>query len=136
MLRPGWLISRNKLPAVCAACTQRPDRRIEVRFADFQTITRSLTLPEPTNITQELLQAGIELLTTRCQLVTCRCDCWGSASDSSMTRVPFSSTFSIRATGSVFGNRFVADQITPKFGKRAIRRGAGLPYERRVDQRS
>jgi len=38
---------------------------LKVRFADFQTITRSLTLPEPTNITQELLQAGIELLATK-----------------------------------------------------------------------
>src|SRR5258707_5280490 len=35
---------------------------LKVRFADFQTITRSLTLPEPTNITQELLQSGTELL--------------------------------------------------------------------------
>ena len=38
---------------------------LKVRFADFQTITRSLTLPEPTNITQELLQAGAELLATK-----------------------------------------------------------------------
>src|SRR4051794_29583556 len=38
---------------------------LKVRFADFQTITRSLTLPEPTNITQELLQAGTELLATK-----------------------------------------------------------------------
>ena len=38
---------------------------LKVRFADFKTISRSLTLAEPTNITQELLDAGIELLTKR-----------------------------------------------------------------------
>ena len=38
---------------------------LKVRFADFKTISRSLTLVEPTNITQELLDAGIELLTKR-----------------------------------------------------------------------
>ena len=36
-----------------------------MRFADFRTISRSLTLPEPTNVTQELLEAGLELLTRR-----------------------------------------------------------------------
>lgn len=38
---------------------------LKVRFADFKTISRSMTLPEPTNLTQELLNAGIELLTKR-----------------------------------------------------------------------
>ena len=39
---------------------------LKVRFADFKRpISRSLTLAEPTNITQELLEAGVELLTTR-----------------------------------------------------------------------
>ena len=38
---------------------------LKVRFADFQTISRSLTLVEPTNITQELLEAGVKLLTKR-----------------------------------------------------------------------
>ncbi len=36
---------------------------LKVRFADFQTITRSMTLAESTNITRELLDAGLELLT-------------------------------------------------------------------------
>ena len=38
---------------------------IKVRFADFKTITRSQTLARATNITQELLEAGLELLTER-----------------------------------------------------------------------
>src|SRR5208283_2176881 len=39
--------------------------QLKVRFADFSTITRSHTLPEPTNITQELWQAADELLRLR-----------------------------------------------------------------------
>ncbi|HEX3869794.1 MAG TPA: DNA polymerase IV, partial [Pirellulales bacterium] len=38
---------------------------LKVRFADFRTISRTVTLSEPTNITQELWQAGVELLVTR-----------------------------------------------------------------------
>ena len=38
---------------------------LKVRFADFKTISRSLTLAEPTSITQVLLDAGVKLLTTR-----------------------------------------------------------------------
>ena len=38
---------------------------IKVRFADFKTISRALTLHEPTNVTQELLAAGLQLLDHR-----------------------------------------------------------------------
>jgi DNA polymerase-4 len=36
---------------------------LKIRFADFKTITRSRTLAEPTNITEEIWQAAAELLT-------------------------------------------------------------------------
>ena len=39
--------------------------QIKVRFADFQTITRSETLPEPTNSTQMLWETAADLLNTR-----------------------------------------------------------------------
>jgi DNA polymerase-4 len=38
---------------------------LKVRFADFRTINRSLTLRDPTNTTQELIAAGLELLRTK-----------------------------------------------------------------------
>ena len=38
---------------------------LKVRFADFSTITRSLTLPEPTNLTQELWQSADHMLCRR-----------------------------------------------------------------------
>ncbi len=38
---------------------------LKVRFADFSTITRSQTLPEPTNITDELWQTAAKMLCKR-----------------------------------------------------------------------
>src|SRR5690606_36023290 len=38
---------------------------LKVRFADFTTITRSQTLPEPSDVTEELAQAAAALLTNR-----------------------------------------------------------------------
>jgi DNA polymerase-4 len=39
--------------------------QLKIRFQDFSTITRSRTLLEPTNITQEIWQAAAQLLTSR-----------------------------------------------------------------------
>jgi DNA polymerase-4 len=39
--------------------------QLKVRFSDFQTITRSRTLPRPTNVTQEIWKATDEMLSTR-----------------------------------------------------------------------
>jgi DNA polymerase-4 len=39
--------------------------QLKIRFQDFSTITRSQTLHEPTNITQEIWQAAAKLLTSR-----------------------------------------------------------------------
>ena len=35
---------------------------VKIRFADFRTITRSRTLPQPTDLTQELWNVGVDLL--------------------------------------------------------------------------
>jgi len=97
---------------------------LKVRFADFQTITRSLTLPEPTNITQELLQAGIELLATKLP------------KDHLPVRLLGFGVNGFDDTGRSQRQLFdepdrerhrqldrVADQISQKFGKLAIHRG-------------
>jgi DNA polymerase-4 len=39
--------------------------QLKVRFADFRTITRSQTLPQPTNVTDELWRAAAEVLASR-----------------------------------------------------------------------
>jgi DNA polymerase-4 len=104
---------------------------IKVRFADFKTISRSLTLDEPTNSTQELLEAALELLANRLppQHLPVRLLGFGvnQLDGSGKTQQHlFDQTDRQR-------NReldTVADQIAAKFGKRAIRRGAGLPNDK------
>lgn len=39
--------------------------QMKIRYADFQTYTRAQKLDEPTNLTQDLWKAGVQLLTTR-----------------------------------------------------------------------
>jgi len=104
---------------------------LKARFADFQTITRSKTLEEPTDITQELLAAGMELLTKKlpAQHLPVRLLGFG--------------VHDLGGAGDVQGNLFgepekdkqrqldrVADEIAAKFGKAAIRRGAGLDSDK------
>ncbi len=100
---------------------------LKVRFANFKTITRSLTLAEPTNITHELLKAGMELLTKRLPprhlpvrllgFGVHRLDVSGTSQQQLFERPD-------RARHQELDR--VADQITAKFGKLGLRRGARL----------
>jgi DNA polymerase-4 len=100
---------------------------LKVRFADFQTITRSMTLAKPTSITQELLEAGVELLTKRLP-----------ARHQPIRLLGFGVS-KLDGSGKSQQTLFdqpdrerqqeldrVADQITEKFGKQAIRRGTRI----------
>jgi len=100
---------------------------LKVRFADFQTITRSLTLPEPTSSTRELLDTGVELLTKRLPARHQPIRLLGFG----VSRLDGSG----RSQQTLFDQPDrerhqeldrVADQITEKFGKLAIRRGVRL----------
>ena len=100
---------------------------LKVRFADFQTITRSVTLRKPTNITQELLAAGVELLTTRLPARHRPIRLLGFG----VSKLDGSGTSQQTLFDPPDRERHqeldrVADQITEKFGKGALRRGAGL----------
>ena len=100
---------------------------LKVRFADFQTITRSLTLAVPTNITQELLTAGLELLTQRLPARHLPVRLLGFG----VHKLDDSGRFQQLLFDQPDRERHqdldrVADQITAKFGKLAIRRGARL----------
>jgi|LakMenE18May11ns_1017448.scaffolds.fasta_scaffold9894167_2 DNA polymerase-4 len=104
---------------------------LKVRYSDFQTINRSLTLHNPSHTTQELLAAAIELLTHKLP-----------ANRQAVRLVGFgvSKLESDPAVQqSLFGEDqarrdrkidIVADEIATKFGKRAIRRGAGTDHKR------
>jgi DNA polymerase-4 len=100
---------------------------LKVRFADFTTISRSLTLPEPTHATQELLAAGLELLTNRLPPRHLPVRLLGFG----VSHLDASGTTQQHLFDQPQRERHreldcVADQITAKFGKQAIRRGARL----------
>jgi DNA polymerase-4 len=99
---------------------------LKVRFADFKTITRSLTVTEPTNITQELLDVGVELLTKRLppRHLPVRLLGFGVSNlDSGRSQQQLFDQPD-RARHRELDR--VADQIAAKFGKQAIQRGARL----------
>lgn len=100
---------------------------LKVRYADFKTISRSLTLPEPSHTTQELLAAGLELLTQRLPTGNLAVRLLGFG----VTRFDESGGTQQLLFDEPERSRNreldrVADQITSKFGKRAIHRGGGL----------
>jgi len=100
---------------------------LKVRFADFKTLTRSLTLTEPTNITQELQEAGIELLERRLPAGNLPVRLLGFG----VQRLTDGSTTQRQLFDEPDRERHqqldrVADQITERFGKLAIRRGVRL----------
>lgn len=103
---------------------------LKVRFADFKTISRSLTLSEPTNITQELLEAGVELLTKRLPTRHLPVRLLGFG----VQKLDNSGRSQQQLFDRPDRERHreldrVADQITAKFGKSTIRRGARLEKE-------
>ena len=100
---------------------------LKVRFADFQTITRSMTLAESTNITRELLDAGVELLTKHLparhqpiRLLGFGVSKLGDSGNAQLTLFDQPDRQRHQELDRV------ADQITEKFGKQAIRRGTRL----------
>ena len=103
--------------------------RLKVRFADFSTITRSHTLPEPTNITHELWRAADEML------------CRRLPAGHLPVRLLGMGVGGLDDTGTVQGLLFdqverqkqtgldaIADQIRSRFGSSALRRAASLPH--------
>jgi len=97
---------------------------LKVRFADFKTTSRLMTLPEPTNLTQELLEAGVELLTKRLpprhlpvRLLGFGVQKLDGSGRSQQQLFDQSERERHRQLDRV------ADQITAKFGKSAIHRG-------------
>jgi len=100
---------------------------LKIRFSDFKTLTRSLTLSTSTNITSELLEAGIELLCNRLP------------KDRLPIRLIGFGVSQLDQPGMVQLQLFdeaereqqrsldkVADQIAKKFGKHALHRAAGI----------
>src|SRR5262245_54665034 len=95
----------------------------------------SLTFPEPTNITQQLLDAGIQLLDTRLPSghLPVRRLCFGvtglhpPGTQQQQLFVDPERERSLQLD-------LVADQIADQFGRRAVRRGAALLPDRNISE--
>ncbi len=106
--------------------------QLKVRFADFSTITRSQTLPEPTDITDELWQVAVAMLCERlpARHLPVRLLGMGVAGlDASCVRQGFLFDEDERERQS--GLDATGDQIRERFGSAALRRAASLPPRRK-----
>jgi len=118
----GWRLRQQRLRGRTV--------HLKVRFADFSTITRAQTLPEPTDITDELWQVASDMLSSRLP------------AGHLPVRLLGVGVTGLDDTGLVQGTLFdreqrqkqsrldaVADEIKERFGTGAIRRGSGLNRE-------
>ena len=103
---------------------------LKVRFADFSLITRSQTLPSPTDVTNELWQTADDML------------CHRLPPNRQPIRLIGMGVSGFDTTGQVQGLLFdqderkkqtdldvAADQIRERFGVGALRRAAGMPHQ-------
>jgi DNA polymerase IV len=104
---------------------------LKLRSADFRTITRSITLPEPSNITHELIQAGSRLLRERVpdshlplRLLGFGVKGFDDSGRSQRQLFDESQRERQRQLDTV------ADRIVGKYGKGAIQRGRGRDADR------
>ncbi len=118
----GWRLRRHRLRGRTV--------QLKVRFADFSLITRSCTLPEPTDITDELWRAADDLLSHRLP------------AGHLPVRLVGMGVSGLDDSGLVQGMLFdqaerqkqsradaVADQVKERFGAGAIRRGSSFRGE-------
>jgi len=119
----GWRLRRYGL--------QGRTVHVKVRFADFSTITRSQTMPEPTDITHELWRVADEML------------CHRLPAGHLPVRLLGMGVGGLDDTGLVQGFLFdqgerkkqagldaATDQIRERFGSSALRRAASLPHQK------
>jgi DNA polymerase-4 len=118
----GWRLRRHGLRGRTV--------HLKVRFADFKTITRSWTLPEPTDITQELWQAAEEMLSCRLPAghLPVRLVGMGVSGfdESGLTQ---GLLFDQEDRQKQAGVDTVADQVRERFGSAALRRATSLSQQ-------
>ncbi len=100
---------------------------LKIRFSDFKSLTRSLRLGSPTNITSELLEAGLELLCNRLPKnhLPIRLIGFGvhNFEVETLTQLQLFDE-SEREQQRILDK--VADEIAKKFGRNALHRAAGI----------
>jgi len=104
--------------------------QLRVRFSDFRTITRSTTLPRPTNVTQELWQAVDAMLRTRLPAKHLAVRLLGvGVSGFDNSGLAQRSLFDDDDHESQAHLDKAADQIREKFGTSSIGRASGLLHQ-------
>jgi DNA polymerase-4 len=109
---------------------------VKIRFGDFQTITRSITLDRPTDLTDELYRPAVALF-----------DKWASAAFQPVRLIgvsagplthepPQQDLFADPKREKQIQVEQTLDAITSKFGKRAVHRGQTPNKERLYDPRN
>ena len=105
---------------------------IKVRFADFQTITRSRKLPEPTNSTQALWEQANALLSTRLPSDHLPIRLLGmGVTEIDRTGVTQQQLFDEADRERQDGLDEVGDQIRERYGSKALSRGSTLKHNAR-----
>jgi DNA polymerase-4 len=103
--------------------------QLKVRFANFSTITRSRTLPDYTELTQDLWQAADELLCRRLPAGHLPVRLLGvGVSELDETGLVQRVLFDGEEREKQSRVDAVADEIKQRFGTAAIRRGSGLSF--------
>ena len=120
----GWRLRRHVLRGRVI--------HLKVRFADFSTITRSQTLPEPTDITDEMWQIADEMFCERLPpdhlpVRLLGMGVGGLDASGVRQRLLFDQDERQRQSG-LDATR---DQIRERFGSSALRRAASLPHQRK-----
>jgi|SRR5579863_4115734 len=108
---------------------------LKIRFADFHTITRSKTLSQPTNITDEISRTAVELLENcaaaqgqRIRLVGVGVSGFDEAVPGAPQKVQ-QSLFADEDREKQTQLDQATDRIRERFGSAALHRGSGLLYE-------
>jgi DNA polymerase-4 len=118
----GWRLRRHGLRGRVV--------HLKVRFADFSTITRSQTLPQPTDITSELWQVADEMLCQRLPSGHLPIRLIGmGVSGFDTTGLSQGLLFDQDERKKQMGLDATTDQIRERFGSSALRRAASIPHQ-------
>ena len=109
--------------------------QLKVRFDDFRTVTRAQTLPEATNVTQQIWQTADQMLAERMPTRRLRVRLVGVGM-TGLTNRELAQLSLFPEAGHERESRLdkVADRIKDKFGSKSLQRGLGLLHD--VDLKS
>lgn len=109
---------------------------VKIRFGDFQTITRSLTLDRPTDLTDELYRPALSLFNKWARAAYQPVRLIGVTAGPLTHEAPQQDLFADPKREKAKQVEHTLDQIKDRFGKRAVHRGQTPNSERTYDPRN